>query len=142
MTDSIKRNRYPADSQACKITLRSPEQKPLSGAYSRPLRRGALGDIDGRSKEGRYLRTVEQDLLGQLGPAPSVSQQLLVRRIARALLMLEILDVKLTSGDWNDCDARTQGGLNNSVRLGLVSLGLKPAVAAKPSLTEYLASKQ
>jgi hypothetical protein len=131
----------PADSQACKITLRSPRHAPLKNAYSRALRRGALGAIDGRSAQGRFLRTVEQDLLEQLGPTPTVSQQLLVRRVARSLLMLEILDVKLASGDWNDCDARTQGGLSNSVRLGLVALGLKAAVASKVDLQTYLASK-
>jgi hypothetical protein len=132
------------NSQACRITLlASPEHKPITNPYSRPLRRGALGDIDGRSTQGRFLRAVERDLLSQLGPAPTVSQQLLVRRIARNFLMLEALDSKLISGDWNDCDSRTQGGLNNSVRLGLVALGLKAAQPApKMDLQTYLATKK
>jgi hypothetical protein len=97
------------------ITLRSPENRPLAGAYSRPLRRGVLGDIDGRSKEGRFLKTIESDLIEQVGGSPSVGQQLLIRRIARSMLMLEILDLKLANGDnWNQCDAATQGGLNNN----------------------------
>ena len=102
------------------LTLRSDGNKPLRGAYSKPLRRGVLGDIDGRSREGRYLKTIESDLIQQVGGAPSVGQQLLIRRIARAMLMLEILDLKLANPDnWNQCDAATQGGLNNNVRLCL-----------------------
>lgn len=124
------------------ITLRSPENRPLAGAYSKPLRRGVLGDIDGRSKEGKFLRTIESDLVEQVGGAPSVAQSLLIRRIARTMLSLEILDFKLASGNWNDCDARTQGGLNNNVRLSLAALGLKDAPGRrKETLGEYLAAK-
>ncbi len=114
----------------------------MRNAYSRPLRRGALGDIDGRSKEGRFLKTVEADLLSQLGAAPTVSQRLLVRRIARSLLIADVLDVKLANGDWNDCDARTAGGVNSAIRLGLIALGLKAAQPApRQTLSSYLATK-
>jgi hypothetical protein len=122
------------------ITLRSPENRPLQGAYSRPLRRGVLGDLDGRSKEGRFLKTIERDLFQQVGGSPSVGQQLLIRRIA--MLMLEILDLKLANNDnWNQCDAATQGGLNNNVRLSLRELGIKAPPARKATLSEYLAEQ-
>jgi hypothetical protein len=125
------------------LVTRSDGSRPLKNVYSRPLRRGVLGDIDGRSKEGRFLKTIEQDLILQVGGSPSVGQQLLIRRIARAMLMLEILDLKLANADnWNQCDAATQGGLNNNVRLCLRELGLKAPVAKKPTLASYLASKQ
>jgi hypothetical protein len=115
------------------LTIRSDGSKPLKNAYSRPLRRGVLGDLDGRSKEGRFLKTIERDLIGQVGGSPSVGQQLLIRRIARAMLMLEILDLKLANNDnWNQCDAATQGGLNNNVRLCLRELGIKAAPGKKP----------
>lgn len=124
------------------LTLRSPENRPLRGAYSKPLRRGVLGDIDGRSKEGRFLRTIEYDLIEQVGGSPSVGQQLLIRRIARAMLMLEILDLKLSNNDgWNQCDAATQGGLNNNVRLCLRELGIKAPPTRKATLSEYLAAQ-
>ena len=101
-----------------------------------------LGDIDGRSKEGRFLKTIESDLIQQVGGSPSVGQQLLIRRIARAMLMLEILDLKLANADnWNQCDAATQGGLNNNVRLCLRELGLKQPAPKKLDLATYLASK-
>jgi hypothetical protein len=123
------------------ITLRTPENRPLRGAYSKPLRRRVLGDIDGRSKEGKFLRTIESDLVEQVGGSPSVAQSLLIRRIARAMLSLEILDLKLASGNWNDCDARTQGGLNNNVRLCLRELGIRAPAAKKATLAQYLAEK-
>jgi hypothetical protein len=100
-----------------------------------------LGDIDGRSKEGRFLRAVESDLIEQVGGAPSVGQTLLIRRIARTMLSLEILDFKLASGNWNDCDARTQGGLSNNVRLCLRELGIRAPAAKKATLASYLAEK-
>lgn len=52
---------------------------------SRALGRGALGDaIDGRSREGKFIRRIEAELLDQLGANPSFAQLLLVRRAARA----------------------------------------------------------
>jgi hypothetical protein len=45
---------------------------------SRALGRGALGDaIDGRSREGKFIRRIEAELLGQLGDNPTFSQLLL-----------------------------------------------------------------
>jgi hypothetical protein len=59
------------------------------------------------------------------------------------MLMLEILDLKLANADnWNQCDAATQGGLNNNVRLCLRELGLKPPAPKKVDLATYLAGKR
>jgi hypothetical protein len=49
-----------------------------------------IGDaIDGRSREGKFLRKCEAELVAQTGGEPSFAQRLLVRRIARAMLKLE-----------------------------------------------------
>ena len=87
---------------------------------------------------------VEEELAAQLvlnHGNVSFSQRLLIRRAARAALQLELLDGKLCSGDWNDHDARTYGGLSNNLRLTLRELGLKavPAAKATPSLDEIAA---
>jgi hypothetical protein len=99
--------------------------------------------IDGRSRAGKFLRRVEQELLGQLGGEPSIAQTLLVRRAARALWLLDELDFKLAEGNnWTDCDSRVMGGLNNSVRLLLREIGVKAAPAkGKPAnaLLEHFA---
>jgi hypothetical protein len=98
-----------------------------------------IGDsIDGRSKAGKFLRTCEAELTAQVGGSPSFAQRLLIRRIARAMLKLELMDAKLAGDTWTDHDARTYGGLGNAVRLGLRDLGLKPAPAKPVTLSERL----
>jgi hypothetical protein len=88
-------------------------------AESRLLRRGSLGDqIDGRSKEGRFLRDVERELLAPLGPQPSFGQRLLARRASRLALRLELFDSEAARGkDWSAHDLRTYHALQNGLRL-------------------------
>jgi len=62
------------------------------------LRRGVLGDrVEGRSREGRFLSQIERELTRQVGK-PSFTQKLLIRRLSRAMLRLELLDEKATAG--------------------------------------------
>jgi hypothetical protein len=103
------------------------------GPHSRALRRGVVGDqIDGRSREGRFLRAAEAELIAHVGGEPSFTQRLLIRRAARAMLRLELLDGKMADGSWTDHDARTFGGLSNNLRLCLRELGLKAVPKDKP----------
>jgi hypothetical protein len=113
------------------------------GPYSRAVRRGALGDsVDGRSRAGKMLKRVESELLAQIPGEPSFAQKLLARRAARAVWMLDELDLKLVEGrNWNACDSNTQGGLGNSLRLILRELGVGAGVGAKLSVPEYLAQR-
>ena len=97
------------------------------GPYCRVFSRGSLGEIDGRSREGKFLRRIEAELVAQVGGSPSFAQSLLIRRAARSMLQLELLDAKMAAGTWTGHDSRTQGGLNNAVRLALRELGIKPA---------------
>lgn len=120
----------------------SPKKAPRVGPYSRALQRGALGDaIDGRSRAGKILRRTEQELLGQLGREASFGERLLIRRIARATLQLEMFDDKLaTGGEFTAHDARAFSALSNQVRLGLRDLGLKTAPKDKaPSIADIAA---
>jgi hypothetical protein len=66
---------------------------------------------------------------------------LLIRRITRAMLALELYDEKLaTGGEFTAHDARSFSALSNMVRLGLRDLGLKPAPREKPAtLAEIVA---
>jgi hypothetical protein len=115
--------------------------RPLS-SESRIFRRGSLGDkISGRSREGRFLSQLERELTRSVGGAPSITQQLLIRRLARGTLRLELLDEKMTAGSWTDHDARTFGGLTNAVRLLSRELGLKAKATSEklPGLADILA---
>ena len=80
--------------------------RPLS-AESRIIRRGVLGDrVDGRSREGRFLSQIERELTRQVGQ-PSFAQTLLIRRLARAALRLELIDERSLAGPLGDHDARS-----------------------------------
>jgi hypothetical protein len=104
------------------------------------LTRGSIGsDIDGRSREGKFIRRIEFELVEQLGGNPSFSQMLAVRRIARLMLQAELYDRKMSSGNWTPHDSRTAAGINNAVLRALKDLGLKAKAAEKlttPSLAE------
>ena len=108
----------------------SPAKTSKLKPHSRSLARGVIGDaIDGRSAEGRFLRACEAELTAHVGGEPSFTQKLLIRRAARAMLKLEMLDTKMASGTWTDHDARTFGGLNNALRLALRELGMRKEAA-------------
>jgi hypothetical protein len=111
-------------------------------AESRVLRRGVLGDrVDGRSREGRFLTQIERELVAQIGGSPSFTQKLLIRRLARGMLRLELLDEKQTAGKALSAhDGRSFSALSNQVRLIARELGLKAAPAEKtPDLSDILA---
>jgi hypothetical protein len=49
---------------------------PRLGPYSRAIDRGSIGwSVDGRSREGRFLRAYERMLSDHIGGSPSVVQR-------------------------------------------------------------------
>jgi hypothetical protein len=122
------------------MTNLAPTDKRLRlGVYSRAIERGAIGDVSGSSREGKFLRAVERELSQHVGGAPTFPQKILIRRCARKLLQLEMLDAKFAADEWTPHDGRTYGGLSNSLRLDLKALG-GPAESNKtPSLDAILA---
>jgi hypothetical protein len=113
------------------MTHESCTPKRRVGPYCRAISRGAIGEINGRSPEGKFLRRCEAELVEHVGGQPTFAQALIIRRTTRAMLQLEKLDSKLAIGNWTDHDARTYGGLSNTLRLCLRELGLRPS-APKP----------
>ena len=100
----------------------SPKGPRRLGAYSRVLERGALGDtLDGRSREGRFLRAFEASLTEHVGGSPSTTQKVLIRRAARAMPRLKLFHEKLGTG-LTAHDARTYNALQNSLRIALREL--------------------
>ena len=119
----------------------SQNRLPRVGPYSRTLDRGAIGQsIDGRSREGRFLRAFERQMREHVGGLPSTAQRLLISRLARVALRLERFDEKLAAGQLTDHDGRVYGALHNSFRLLLRELGIKGAAARPPTLAEALAA--
>jgi len=106
--------------------------RPLT-SESRVIRSGPIGGkIDGRSAEGRFLAKVEAELIASLGGAtPTFVQKMLIRRAARALLRIELLDERAAEGGWSDHDARVYGGLNNAVRLFMREIAAQASAKGK-----------
>lgn len=112
------------------------------GPYCAALHRGAVGDqFSGRSREGRFIRKVEAELTAQLGGSPSFSQKLLIRRVARLALQAEMFDVKMSAGQFTEYDGKAYGGINNAIRLCLVSLGVKSLPEPQLTLAAKMALK-
>jgi hypothetical protein len=116
----------------------APDRKRL-GPYSRTLERGAIGNsIDGRSREGRFLRAFEQMLAEHVGGSPSAAQRVLISRCARLALRLELLDEKQVARTLTEHDGRTYSSLSNHLRLGMREIGIKAAEAPQLSIRDRL----
>lgn len=122
------------------ITGASPSLDQRVGPHSRILARGSLGGrIDGRSREGRFLRAFEGDLIKQLGGSPSAAQAFLIRRAARSALRLELMDEELSEkGDVSAHAGRVYGALSNALRLTLRELGLRSTTEKPKRLADVL----
>ena len=126
------------------MSITASRTKPARiGPYSRMLTNGAGEGFNGRSREGKFVRRCEAELLNQLGREASFAEKLLVRRISRLMLQAELFDAKLSNGEmWTPHDGRTYGGISGAIRVALRDLGLKAAPRAKtPSLADYAAAK-
>jgi hypothetical protein len=109
------------------------------GPHSRTLCRGAIGaSIDGRSREGRFLRMYEAELIVHVGGAPSTTQRILITRASRLALRLELLDERALVGLSTEHDLRLYSSLNNHLRLVMRELGLKPSLPPPPSLADLV----
>lgn len=111
------------------VEVGSPTRSSAFGARSRALSRGAIGEgVDGRSREGRFLRQAERALLDQIGGEASFTQRTLIRRAARLMLAAEALDGSLGAGEViNANQATTLGQLNGSLLDVLRELGVPQA---------------
>src|SRR5688572_6113046 len=80
--------------------------------------------LDGRLVEAKAEKKLVGELTRHVGQ-PSVPQQLLIRRAARLLIMLAILERRcIESGDLGDLQSRQICALHNALRLSLAALGL------------------
>lgn len=73
----------------------APKNEAASGAKryrSAIVRRGAVGMLNGNSREAKFIKTLEQALLSQLGGNPTIVQRRQCGRAARLYLHLELMD--------------------------------------------------
>jgi hypothetical protein len=96
----------------------------------------ALAKIDNRRVEARIMAKIEADLAQHCGGAPSITQKIMINRLAWLGLHLAQLDKKAAdSGALSDADAKRYLGWNNAFMRGVKALGLKGAEANPASCT-------
>jgi hypothetical protein len=112
------------------------------GPYSRRLQRGSLSQsVDGRSATGRFVRALEAELVEHLGGNPSIVQRLLIERLIKVRVQLDLLDSRLGTEGWTPHDARTYGGLLNAYRLTAREIGLRAQPPPPPKSIGLLADE-
>ena len=95
--------------------------------------------LDGRTREGKFARAVENELVGHVGGQPSVAQYLLIRLVAIKALRLALMsDYVLTEHSISEKDDRSFLCWANSLRRDLDVLGLTRRVKSSPRLAELL----
>jgi hypothetical protein len=98
--------------------------------------------IDGRRAEAYRMKEVRADLVSHVGGHPTVTQALLIDRIAVLLLRMELMDAEALRGSaMSDKDAKAYLGWNNTVSRMLRQLGLKGAANRGPTLADYISRK-
>jgi hypothetical protein len=129
----------PSDHAA--VAAGSTGNRAALGPYSRLIDRGAVGGlIDGRSREGRFLRAYERQLTEHVGGSPSIVQRCLIDRAARLALHLELMDERSLAGDhvFTTHDHLHYVSWSNALARLLARLGLQPADAQPPDPMEAL----
>ena len=119
-------NGHPGNTQAPSPRNRSAKAS-VTGPYSRLIDRGALGAIDGSSREGRFLKAYEKMLIDHCGGNPSITQRALISRTARLALHLELMDERslMNGREFGPTDHHFYVSWANALARHLDKLGLK-----------------
>jgi hypothetical protein len=125
------------------IRTRSSNGPRRLGPQSKAIDRGAVGwSIDGRSREGRFLRAYERMLAEHVGGRPSRVQAELIRRASRLALHLEIQDdLSLQTGQMSDHAGRQYLAWHGALARTLTLLGMESAAPRHATLQEYLSRR-
>jgi hypothetical protein len=105
------------------------------------LDRGAVGALNGNSREAKFIRAYEAMLIEHVGGSPSIVQRALIIRAARLACHLELWDQRTIPNG----GAVSATGHNHYIQwanaLGrtLARLGLQPTAPRAPTLAEALA---
>lgn len=118
------------------MSTMSRRKKPLGTRSSHE----ALATFDGRSRQSRLLRETVRELTAHVGGSPTVTQQLIIDRVAQIRLQLMLHDEKIAAGEATDYDGKVYGALHNHYRLLLRELGIKGAATPAPDPGAALAA--
>lgn len=98
--------------------------------------------MDRRTRQARLLKHMEAELTRHVGGTPSATQRALIARCAMLTLHVAMLDARAleNGGAMTGHDQRAYLAFSNSLTRALRDLGLDPAAAAPPSLSDLLRS--
>jgi hypothetical protein len=98
-----------------------------------------LVNLDKRSKEYRLMRQVRQDLTAHVGGSPSPIKRMLIERVVILSLRVAMLDIKIVNGEiLTQMDNVQYLAWSNGLVRTLEKLGIEPATAPQPSLSDVL----
>ena len=121
------------------MAKRAPQKVREIGPYSRPV---TLTKLDGRTKEAALMRCVRAELTAHVGGTPTFPQRLLIDRAAVLALRIAQIERQMLAGEQLTLHDNNHAiAWHNSFRRTIEALGLQPAAARPPSLTEYWARK-
>ena len=113
---------------ACQVIARVNVVGKL-GPYSKQI---VLGRADGRTKQGRLVKSMRRELLAHLGGAGGVTpmQRALIERACMLQLRVATLDERLLDGDsFTEYDSKTYLAFSNSLTRTLTALGIERSAA-------------
>ncbi len=109
------------------------------GPYSR---RNALARLDLRTREGRYLRAIQDELTAQVGDDPTAAEKLLIRLASLKALRVALMAPKIMTSEAIDERADRQFlAWANSLRCDLDTLGIAKRAQSSPRLADLLGGK-
>src|SRR5436305_2751780 len=67
-------------------------RRTATGPHSRALDRGAIGSLNGNTREAKFIKAYEASLVQHVGGSPTAVQRALITRAARLACHLELWD--------------------------------------------------
>ena len=138
---SHKRNHRPTATEAPADRSPTAGRVYRTGPYSRALERGAVGSLNGNSREAKFIKAYAAMLTEHCGGAPSPVQAQLIIRAARLACHLEIWDERSipNGGAFTATGHNHYIAWSNALSRTLAAIGLQPASANEPRLADLLA---
>jgi hypothetical protein len=102
-----------------------------------------FGQLDQRTAEAIEERRIVRELTEHVG-RPTAPQRILIRRAARALVIVTLLERRTIENpnDFGDLALRQLCALTNSARLALQALGFARPEQQAPALVDYIGKRK
>jgi hypothetical protein len=100
-------------------------------------------ELDGRLLEAKNEKRFVAALTEHIGGRPSITQEILIKRTARLLIMIGQLERRMIeSNELGDLGGRQIVALHNALRLSLTALGIERVEQQVPHLSAFLADQR